>query len=155
MQRKNNMKKIRSVEILLVEDNPGDVVLTKGAFKAAKLANNMHVAEDGEEAMNFLNKVDGYEDAVTPDIILLDLNLPKKDGREVLEEIKNNSKLRRIPVVILTSSQADQDVMKMYDMHANSYIVKPVNLEKFIEIVKAVESFWFSVVVLPNDVTPK
>lgn len=147
------MNKSRPIEILLVEDNPGDVILTKGAFSSAKLANNIYVAEDGEEAINFLNKLGDFKDAVTPDIILLDLNLPKKDGIDVLQEIKATPSIQRLPVVILTSSKADQDVLKTYNLHANSYITKPVNLEKFIDVVKAIEDFWFSVVVLPNDVT--
>lgn len=136
-------------EILLAEDNPGDVLLTKEAFAEAKIKNNINVATDGEETLDYLYKRGRFEDAATPDLILLDLNMPKKDGREVLEEIKKDDKLRRIPVVILTSSQAEQDVVKTYDLHANSYVLKPVDLGKFAEIVSAIESFWFSVVVLP------
>jgi len=139
------------VEILLVEDNPGDVVLTKEAFADAKIHNNINVAPDGEEALKYLRREDEFADATVPDIILLDINLPKKDGREVLAEIKVDEVLRRIPVVVLTSSKAEQDVVDVYDLHANSYLVKPVNLEKFIDVVSAIESFWFSVVVLPTD----
>lgn len=140
----------KTVEILLVEDNPGDVLLTREAFLSANVMHNMHVAKDGEIALDFLRKENGYEDAVTPDIILLDLNLPKKDGREVLAEIKVIPKLRRIPVIILTSSKAPHDVSQSYDLHANSYIVKPVDPDQFIEIVKAFESFWLKGVVLSN-----
>ena len=139
------------VEILLVEDNPGDVVLTKEAFADAKIHNNINVAADGEEALKYLRKEGEFANATVPDIILLDINLPKKDGREVLAEIKVDEVLRRIPVVVLTSSKAEQDVVDVYDLHANSYLVKPVNLEKFIDVVSAIESFWFSVVVLPTD----
>ncbi|MFK8068471.1 MAG: response regulator [Gammaproteobacteria bacterium] len=137
-------------EILLVEDNPGDVLLTREAFSEAKIKNNIHVAADGEEALAFLKRQEGYENVATPDLILLDLNLPKLDGREVLQAIKRDENLRRIPVVILTSSKAEQDVLKTYDLHANSYLVKPVDLEKFVEVVNAIENFWFSVVVLPE-----
>lgn len=140
---------MKLVDILLVEDNPGDVLLTKEAFAEAKVKNNISVARDGEEALDYLYKRNGFESAVIPDIILLDLNMPKKDGREVLAEIKDNETLKRIPVVILTSSQAEQDVAKSYDLHANSYVLKPVDLNKFTEIVNAIESFWLSVVVLP------
>ena len=139
------------VEILLVEDNPGDVVLTKEAFADAKIHNNINVAADGEEALKYLRKEGEFANATVPDIILLDINLPKKDGREVLAEIKVDEVLRRIPVVVLTSSKAEQDVVDVYDLHANSYLVKPVSLEKFIDVVNAIESFWFSVVVLPTD----
>ena len=145
-----NGKDEKTVEILLVEDNPGDVLLTREAFSNSKFLNNLHVAEDGEVALDFLNKRNGHEDAVRPDIILLDLNLPKKDGQEVLLEIKDEPNLRRIPVVVLTSSKAEHDVVKTYDLHANSYIVKPVDLDKFIDIVQAIENFWFKVVVLSD-----
>lgn len=143
----------RPVEILLVEDNPGDVVLTKEAFKAAKIVNNILIAKDGEMALDILQKKGGHKKTASPDLILLDLNLPKKDGREVLEEIKNDERLRRIPVVILTSSKAEKDIVETYDLHANSYIVKPVNLEKFSAIVESIENFWFTVVVLPSEVS--
>ena len=140
-----------AVEILLIEDNIGDVLLTKKAFQKSKLANNIQVAKDGEVALSMLKKEDEYAQQATPDIILLDLNLPKKDGREVLEEIKSDKKLSHIPVVILTSSKAEKDIVETYGLHANSYIIKPVNLEKFIEIVESIENFWFTVVVFPDN----
>ncbi len=141
----------RPLEILLVEDNSGDVVLTKDAFQQAKMRNHIQVAEDGEVALNILNKQPPYEDAITPDLILLDLNLPKMDGKELLTKIKNTPHLKRIPVVILTSSNADADIMHSYDLHANSYIVKPVNLKKLSSVVESIENFWFTVVVLPQS----
>lgn len=141
----------KQIAILLIEDNPGDVILTREAFSEAKINNNLCVAKDGEEALQFLKKEGEFSDAITPDLILLDLNLPKMDGREVLVAIKGDPKLRRIPVVVLTSSKAEKDILQTYDLHANSYIVKPVSLEKFVEVVNAIESFWFSVVVLPDD----
>lgn len=142
---------IKPIEIMLVEDNPGDVILTQEAFSEAKISNNLHVVRDGEQALAYLKQSEGYETSVRPDLILLDLNLPKLDGREVLHEIKEDNNLRRIPVVILTSSKAEQDVLKTYDMHANSYVVKPIDLEQFIGVVNAIESFWFSVVSLPDS----
>ena len=141
----------RPVEILLVEDNPGDVRLTREALKDARVINNLQVAADGVEAMAYLKRQGGYENAIRPDLILLDLNLPKKDGREVLSEIKADTSLRRIPVVILTTSKAEEDVLKTYDLHANCYITKPVDLEKFIEVISAIEDFWLSIVILPRN----
>ncbi len=141
----------KPIDILLVEDNEGDVFLTKKAFEKAKILNNIHVALDGEIAMDMLHKKKGHEEIPRPDIILLDMNLPKKDGKQVLLEIKKDQTLRRIPVVILTSSKAEQDVVKAYDLHANSYIIKPLSLEKFFDVVKAIENFWFSIVVLPDN----
>lgn len=138
------------IEILLVEDNPGDVLLTKEAFSDAKILNNIHVARDGEEALAYLNKEPGYENAIRPDLILLDLNLPKVDGREVLDKVKNTDSLKRIPVVVLTSSEAEQDIVKTYDLHANSYVVKPIDLHQFSNVINAVENFWFSVVTFPS-----
>ena len=140
----------RPIDILLVEDNPGDVRLTKEAFKEGKLKNNLHVVKDGVEAMAFLQKEGKYASASYPDLILLDLNLPKKDGREVLKEIKADENLRRIPVVILTTSKAEEDILKTYDLHANCYITKPVDMEQFIKIVKYIEEFWFTIVILPG-----
>ena len=140
----------RVVEILLVEDNEGDVRLTKEALKEGKVRNNMHVASDGVQAMEFLQRKGKYADAVRPDIILLDLNLPRKDGREVLAEVKADEQLRRIPVVILTTSKDDEDILKTYDLHANCYITKPVGLEQFITVVKSVEDFWLTIVKLPQ-----
>lgn len=141
----------RLVEILLVEDNPGDVRLTKEAMKEGKMRNNLSVARDGVEAMAFLRREGKYADAPRPDVVLLDLNLPKKDGRSVLKEIKEDPNLRRIPVVILTSSKADEDVLNSYDLHANCYVTKPGDLEQFIEVVKSVEGFWVQIVKLPKE----
>ena len=141
----------RLVEILLVEDNPGDVRLTKEAMKEGKIRNNLSVASDGVEAMAFLRREGKYADAPRPDVVLLDLNLPRKDGRAVLKEIKEDPNLRRIPVVILTSSKAEEDVLNSYDLHANCYVTKPGDLEQFIEVVKSVEDFWFQIVKLPKE----
>ena len=141
----------RLVEILLVEDNPGDVRLTKEAMKEGKIRNNLSVAIDGVEAMAFLRREGKFADAPRPDVVLLDLNLPKKDGRSVLKEIKEDPNLRRIPVVILTSSKAEEDVLNSYDLHANCYVTKPGDLEQFIEVVKSVEDFWFQIVKLPKE----
>lgn len=139
----------RPIEILLVEDNPGDVRLTREALKEGKVRNNMQVAEDGEEALAFLHRQGRYAQATRPDLILLDLNLPKKSGREVLEEIKADPELKRIPVVVLTVSKAEQDVLKSYNLHANCYITKPVDLDQFITVVQSIEDFWLTVVMLP------
>jgi CheY-like chemotaxis protein len=138
------------VEILLVEDNPADVRLTQEALKEGKVYNNLHWAKDGVEALEFLHRKGKHAGAPRPDIILLDLNLPKKDGREVLQEIKNDDKLKRIPVVILTTSKAEEDVLKTYNLHANCYVTKPVDLEQFIVVVKSIDMFWLTVVTLPN-----
>jgi CheY-like chemotaxis protein len=137
------------VEILLIEDNPGDVRLTREAFKEGKVSNNLNVVKDGVEAMTFLRQEKKYADAPRPDVILLDLNLPRKDGREVLAEIKQDPNLKRIPVVILTTSQAEQDILKTYNLYANCYITKPVDLEQFITVVRSIETFWLSIVKLP------
>ena len=139
----------KPVEILLVEDNPGDVRLTREALAEGKLHNNLHVVQDGEEAMRFLRREGAFKDAVKPDLVLLDLNLPRMDGRAVLQAMKADPALRRIPVVVLTSSQAEQDVLKSYELHANCYITKPLDLPQFIKVVRAVEDFWFTVVKLP------
>lgn len=139
------------IEILLVEDNPGDVRLTREVFKEGKVRNNLSVASDGVEALAFLRREGEYADAPRPDVILLDLNLPRKDGREVLAEIKEDPDLRRLPVVVLTTSQAEQDILKSYNLHANCYITKPVDLERFITVVKSIETFWLSVVKLPQS----
>jgi chemotaxis family two-component system response regulator Rcp1 len=139
------------VEILMVEDNLGDVRLTQEALKEGKVLNNMHVAEDGVEAMAFLRREGKYADAPRPDVILLDLNLPKKDGREVLAEIKEDPNLRRIPVVVLTVSKAEEDILKTYDLNANCYITKPINLDQFIKVVKSIEEFWLTIVTLPPN----
>jgi CheY-like chemotaxis protein len=139
----------RPVEILLVEDNPGDVGLTRETLKDSKLLNHMCVVENGVEAMAYLRREGKYVHAARPDLILLDLNLPKKDGREVLAEIKTDEQLRRIPVVVLTTSNAEQDILKTYDLHANCYITKPVDLDQFSTVVKAIKEFWFTIVRLP------
>jgi chemotaxis family two-component system response regulator Rcp1 len=139
----------RPIEILMVEDNPGDVRLTVEALKEGKVRNNFHTVEDGVEAMAFLRRQGRYAEAPRPDLILLDLNLPKMNGREVLAEIKEDPELRRIPVVILTVSKAEQDILKSYNLHANCYITKPVDLDQFLEVVKSIENFWLTVVMLP------
>ena len=139
----------RPVDILLVEDNPGDVRLTKEALKDAKVLNEIHVARDGVEAMQFVHREGSFANAPMPDLILLDLNLPRKDGREVLAEIKKDPKLQHIPVVVLTTSKADEDIIKTYNLHANAYITKPVDLNRFVEIMHALEQFWFTIVKLP------
>ncbi|TQV85685.1 response regulator [Exilibacterium tricleocarpae] len=136
-------------EILLVEDNLADIDLTRDAFAEAKLRNNLHVVRDGEDAVDYLFKRNKFKSAVTPDIILLDLNMPKMDGREVLKIIKKDANLRRIPTIVLTSSQADTDVIESYDLYANCYIVKPIDATKFINVVQQVENFWVEVVCLP------
>ncbi len=141
----------KPIEILLVEDNPGDVRLTVEALKDAKVHNNLYVAKDGVEAMSFLRREGAYANAARPDLILLDLNLPKKDGREVLEEIKEDTGLRRIPVVVLTTSEAEMDILKAYNLHANCYITKPVGLEQFITVIKTIEDFWLEIVKLPPN----
>ena len=142
---------IKPIDILLVEDNPGDVRLTREALKEGKVLNNLHVAQDGIEAVSFLRREGKYASAIRPDIILLDLNLPKKDGREVLADIKSDPDLRRIPVVILTTSKAEEDVIQSYNLHANCFITKPVDLDQFINVVQAVEDFWFTIVKLPPE----
>jgi chemotaxis family two-component system response regulator Rcp1 len=137
------------VEILLVEDNPGDVRLTREALREGKVYNNLHWAKDGVEALEFLRREGKHSAAPRPDIILLDLNLPKKDGREVLSSIKNDDRLKQIPVVILTTSEAEEDVLRSYELHANCYITKPVDLDKFIVVVQSIDRFWLTVVTLP------
>jgi two-component system, chemotaxis family, response regulator Rcp1 len=139
------------IELLLVEDNPGDVRLLRETFKEARVRINLHVASDGVEAMAFLTHEREHAHAPRPDLILLDLNLPKKDGREVLEEIKGNPVLKRIPVVILTTSELDTDVMQSYDSHANCYITKPVDFDGFLKVVRSIDGFWLSVVKLPHE----
>jgi len=145
----NSATECGPIEILLVEDNPGDVRLTKEALKEGRFANLINVAVDGFEAMAFLRREGKYANAPRPDLILLDLNLPKKNGREVLAEIKADSNLKRIPVVVLTSSQAEKDIVATYNLHANCYITKPVDFEQFICVVRSIEDFWFAVVKLP------
>ncbi len=140
----------RMVEILLVEDSPGDVRLTKEALREGKVRNTLHVVPDGVEALAFLRHEGRYAAVPRPDVILLDLNLPKKDGREVLAEIKEDDNLRRIPVVILTTSQDERDVLRAYELHANCYIAKPVDLDQFIAVIRSIESFWLTIVTLPE-----
>jgi len=141
----------RQVQILLVEDNPGDARLMKETLRDAKMLIKLDVVGDGVEAMAFLRQGGKYTSAPRPDLILLDLNLPKKDGREVLAEIKQDPGLKRIPVVVLTISNAEEDILKMYNLYANAYVTKPLNLEQFAKITKAIEDFWFTVVKLPSD----
>jgi len=143
------MRNLTPVEILLVEDNPGDVRLTQEALRDAKVWNHMSVAMDGIEALEFLRRQGQHAGAPRPDLILLDLNLPRKDGREVLEETKADPDLRSIPVVVLTTSQAEQDICRAYHLHANCYITKPVDLDQFITVVRSIEEFWLTVVKLP------
>ena len=142
---------LHRIEILLVEDNPGDVRLTMEALKEGKVYNNLNVVADGVEAMAYLRGEGTYAGTMLPDIILLDLNLPRMDGREVLAAIKKDAALKRIPVVVLTTSKADEDVLKVYDLHANCYITKPVDLEQFLLVVKSIKDFWFTVVKLPPN----
>lgn len=141
----------RPIEILLVEDDPGDVLLTVEAFKGAKVLNHVSVAEDGVEALAFLRRQGRYAQTPLPDLILLDLNMPRKDGREVLAEIKDDPVLKRIPVVILTTSQDERDILQAYNTHANSYITKPVDLKQFLAVVESIENFWLTVVELPPN----
>jgi chemotaxis family two-component system response regulator Rcp1 len=140
----------RTIEILLVEDNPGDARLTREAFKGGRLLNNLIVVNDGVEALAYLRQEGQYSNRARPDLVLLDLNLPKKDGREVLEEIKADEKLRMIPVVVLTTSAAQEDVTRAYGSHANCYITKPVDLDQFLRVAQSIESFWLSLVRLPS-----
>ena len=142
--------KAKLIDILLIEDNPGDVDLTREALEESKIKNNLNVAMDGQQALDFLYKKGEFSDSPTPDLILLDLNLPNIDGREVLANIKKHKDLRRIPVVILTSSKADEDILQVYNLHANCYVQKPLDFKSFTEIVKQIESFWLGIVVLPN-----
>lgn len=139
-----------AIDVLLVEDDPGDVLMTREAFEEHKLRNNLYVVNDGVEAVSFLRREGEYVDAPRPGLILLDLNLPRKDGREVLREIKADESLRAIPVVVLTTSEAEEDVMRSYDLHANAYVTKPVDFERFIEVVQQVDDFFVSVVKLPR-----
>jgi CheY-like chemotaxis protein len=137
------------IEVLLVEDDPGDVLMTQEAFEEHKVRNNLAVVNDGAEAIAYLRREGRYSDAPRPDLVLLDLNLPRRDGREVLAEIKNDPELRQIPVVVLTTSQADEDIARSYQLHANAYVTKPVDFERFIEVVRQIDDFFVSVVKLP------
>lgn len=146
----NEVSNIRPVDILLVEDNPGDIRLTREALKDGKLRNTLNVVMDGEEAIHYLKRRDKFSGATLPDIILLDLNLPKKDGREVLAEIKSDPELQSIPVIILTTSSAQQDINNTYLHHANCYIMKPVDFNQFITVIRSIEDFWLTIVKLPG-----
>jgi chemotaxis family two-component system response regulator Rcp1 len=146
----NTSPNTEPIEILLVEDNFGDARLAAEALKENKVRNNLHHVVDGVEAMAFLQRSGDYATAPRPDLILLDLNLPRKDGREVLAEIKEDPELRLVPIVVLTTSEAEMDLVKTYDLHANAYIVKPIDLDRFIEVVQAIENFWFTIVKLPR-----
>lgn len=141
----------RHIEILLVEDSPADVLLTREAFAQNKLVNDIHVAEDGIQAMDFLYRRGEYASAPRPDLILLDLNLPRKNGREVLAEIKGDPDLRSIPIVILTTSSAEEDILKAYNLNANCYVVKPVGFDNFMQAMQSIRHFWFSIVTLPPE----
>ena len=140
----------KPVEILLVEDNPGDIRLTEEALREGRVSNNLHKVENGVEAMAFLRRRGKYADAAHPDLVLLDLNLPLKDGREVLEEIKSDQQLKRIPVIVLTTSSAEVDILHTYDNHGNAYITKPIDLDQFVKAIKAIEDFWFKIAMLPG-----
>ncbi|MBV8758501.1 MAG: response regulator [Deltaproteobacteria bacterium] len=142
---------LKPIEILLVEDNAADVRLTEEALREGKVRNNLHVARDGMEALEFLRRQGKYAKATRPDLILLDLNLPRRDGREVLAEIKDDPSLKMIPVVVLTTSSAEADILKSYKLHANCYITKPVDLEQFVSVVKSIDDFWLTVVRLPSE----
>jgi CheY-like chemotaxis protein len=145
------MNNDQPIEILLVEDNPGDVRLTLEVMKDARVRNHMSMVKDGVEALAFLRREGDFADAPRPDLILLDLNLPKKDGREVLADIKADPTLRRIPVVVLTVSKDEEDILKSYDLYANCYVTKPINMEQFIAVVRSIEDFWLTIVKLPHD----
>ena len=144
-----NGMELRQIEILLVEDNPGDVRLIQEAMKEFKVRNRLHVVSDGEAAIAFMRQRSPYENAPRPDLVLLDLNLPKRNGQSVLQEIKNDPGLCHIPVVILTSSRTEEDILRSYQLHANCFITKPVDIEQFIKVVKSIENFWLTIVKLP------
>lgn len=147
----NSVGNGRPIEILLVEDNPADAELTIETLQDSKVHNNVHVADDGIEALDFLRQENGYSNVPRPDLVLLDLNMPRKDGREVLEEMKSDENLKTIPVVILTTSRAEEDIAKTYGLHANCYVSKPVDLKQFGKVVKSIEDFWFTIVRLPSE----
>jgi chemotaxis family two-component system response regulator Rcp1 len=144
------MENLKIIDILLVEDNSGDARLAQEALKESKVKNRLHIVTDGMAATDFLFKRNDYKDAPRPDLIILDLNLPKKDGREVLAEIKADENLKRIPIVIFTTSKAEEDILKTYNLHANCYITKPLNFDKFMEVIKSIEDFWLTIVKLPK-----
>ena len=142
---------VRPIEVLLVEDDEGDVLMTREALEEGKVLNRLNVVGDGVEAVSYLRRDGDYSDAVRPDLVLLDLNLPKRDGRQVLEEIKDDPDLRRIPIVVLTTSEAEEDVLRSYDLHANAYVTKPVDFERFVEVIRQIDEFFISVVRLPGS----
>jgi CheY-like chemotaxis protein len=146
----NAMDRPDPIEVLLVEDDPGDVLLIREAFEHNKLSNRLHVVSDGVEALEFMRRRGEHADAPRPDLVLLDLNLPRKDGREVLAEVKEDAELRTIPIVVLTTSQAEEDVLRSYDLHANAYVTKPVDFDRFIGVVRQIDDFFVSVVKLPS-----
>ena len=146
----HGLDQAQPIQILLVEDDPGDVLITREALEQSKVANDLHCVSDGEEAIQYLRQEGEYAGVGVPDLILLDLNLPRRDGREVLAEVKADPALRRIPVVVLTTSQAEEDVLRSYDLHANAYVTKPVDFEQFVRVVRQVDEFFFTVVRLPN-----
>ncbi len=144
-------KNIKHIEILLVEDSPADILITREAFQDARLMNTIHVVEDGVKALEFLRREGTYASAPRPDLILLDLNLPRKNGREVLADIKEHDEFKAIPVIVLTTSNADEDILNAYNLHANCYVIKPVGFDNFLKAVQSIENFWFSIVVLPPE----
>jgi two-component system, chemotaxis family, response regulator Rcp1 len=145
-----NVPEIKPIEILLVEDSPSDATLTIEALKGGKIANKLNIVEDGVEAMAYLRHQGKYAEATRPDLIMLDLNLPRKDGREVLEELKSDTVLKTIPIIVLTTSHSDKDILRSYELHANCYITKPVDFTRFIDVVRSIEQFWLTVVTLPQ-----
>jgi len=146
----NQTTEARPIEILLVEDDPGDTLITKEALERSRVTNNLTCVVNGEEALAYLRRDGEYADAVRPDLVLLDLNLPRRDGREVLAEVKGDESLRRIPVVVLTTSQAEEDILRSYDLHANAYVTKPVDFERFVDVVRSIDEFYFTIVRLPD-----
>ncbi|MCF8364014.1 MAG: response regulator [Prolixibacteraceae bacterium] len=148
--KNDKFEELKSIDILLAEDSPGDAELAKEALEESKLKNRLYTVVDGQEALDFLYQKGKYQDVPRPDLFLLDLNMPKVDGREVLKIVKEDEKLRSIPVVILTTSRAEEDIIKTYNLHANCYISKPLDLDKFMEVVAAIENFWISIVALPK-----
>ena len=144
-----NSSNVKLIDILVVEDNPGDARLIMEVLKSNKIHNSLHIVADGVEAMDFLNKKGPYQNMPRPDLIFLDLNLPRKDGREVLSELKSDDNLKQIPIVVMTMSQAEEDILRSYSLHANCYVTKPLNLDQFIKVIESIEEFWFSLVKLP------